>query len=512
MSLRQGAYALLVLTALLAIAGEWSPLGIAHLAWRLPAILLLLGLAYERFETTRLRPTLRMESPARWRLARTQAVKLQLSHAGGRTRHFEVAPTAPTGTEWPRDVRRLAAPADAPAQLELTATARRLGRHAWPLQRARVAGALGLAWWSVKLQPEGGYLVVPDILRFGENQRGLGQQGSRVTLRAGAGGQVDQLRDYRPGDAPRIIDWKASARRGELTSREYVDEQHVDVIIALDAGRSSAVWCDDLDRLGHYVNTAARFAEHAVAHGDRIGLLVYAERPLLALAPSAGTAAVIGLRAALATLEPRSVDSNPLPAAARIRSLARQRSLVVLLTDIDDAASTSQLAGAVRLLQPKHLPFVVGLASAALGTWAQRPAREWLDPYLALAAQIGEEQRSRAIQALATQGAPALVTRPRAAGARGLRELRTLQGAASRLSLRPPPHSWPFSAVIITKNQPMQNHGARQRRKSRIRRQHKPSINPQPTSSSAHRTQQRRHLLHATLEGFTPAVRAWPDQ
>ncbi len=412
MSLRPGAYALLLLTALLAIVGEWSQDGIAHLAWRLPAMLLLAGLAYERFETARLRAVLQIQAPPRWRLARVEQVVLQLSHAGGRLRHFELAPAAPAGTEWPREVRALAAPADTPAQLELAAVARRLGRHAWPAQRARIAGALGLAWWSLKLQPEGGYLVAPDILRFGEGQRGLVQQGSRTTLRAGAGGQVDQLRDYRPGDPPRIIDWKASARRGELTSREYADEQRVDVIIALDAGRSSAVWCGDLDRLGHYVNTAARFAEHAVAQGDRIGLLVYAERPLLALAPSAGTAAVISLRKALSTLEPRTVDSNPLPAAARIRSLARQRSLVVLLTDIDDATSSSQLAGAVRLLQPKHLPFVVGLASAALGSWSQRAASEWLDPYLALAAQIGEEQRTRAIQALATQGAPALVTRP----------------------------------------------------------------------------------------------------
>jgi len=412
MSLKQGAYVLLVLTVLLAIVGEWAPDGIAHSAWQLPAALLLLGLAYERFETARLGATLQVDAPPRWHLARAQPVTLLLAHAGRRSRDFELAPAAPTGIEWPREVRALQVAGDAPARLQLTAVARRLGNHVWPVQRARVAGALGLGWWSVQLQPAGQFHVVPDILRFGEGQRGLAQAGSRVTVRAGAGGQVDQLRDYQPGDAPRIVDWKASARRGALTSREFVDEQRVDVIIALDVGRGSGVWCGDLDRLGHYVNAAARFAEHAVAHGDRVGLLVYAERPLLALAPAGGTHAVIALRRHLATLQPRAVDSNPLPAAARIRSLARQRSLVVLLTDIDDATSTSQLAGAVRLLQPKHLPFVVGLASAALAAWSQQRAREWLDPYLALAAQIGEEHRVRSIQALGMQGAPALVTRP----------------------------------------------------------------------------------------------------
>jgi uncharacterized protein (DUF58 family) len=253
---------------------------------------------------------------------------------------------------------------------------------------------------------------VPDVLRFAERQRGLASAGGRTVRQSGAGAQVEQLREYRPGDPPRIVDWKASARRAHLVSRDYADEQRADVILAIDAGRSSGVWCGDLDRLGHYVNVAARFAEHAVGRDDHVGLVVFAERPLVALPPAGGAAAVIRLRQALATLAPRAVDSNPLPAAARIRSLARRRSLVVLLTDIDDAASSSQLAGAVRLLQPKHLPFVVGLASAALAAWSQRPARDWLDPWLTLAAQIGDEQRGRAVQALASQGAPALVTRP----------------------------------------------------------------------------------------------------
>jgi len=412
MSLRQGAYALLVLTVLLAIVGEWSPDSIAHGAWRLPAALLLLGLAWERFETARLRPTLHALAPERWRLARPQPVELVLSHDRSRVRRFELAPAAPAGTEWPRDVRTLSASAQVPARLMLEATARRLGPHVWPVQRARVAGVFGLAWWSVRLQPEGGYRVAPDVLRFSERHRGLAHHGGRNVQRTGGSAQVDQLRDYRPGDPPRIVDWKASARRGELTSRDYVEEQRADIIIALDAGRSSGVWCGDLDRLGHFVNAAARFAEHAVARDDRVGLVVYAERPLVALPPAGGPGAVIRIRQALATLTPRAVDSNPLPAAARIRSLARQRSLVVMLTDIDDAASSSQLVGAVRLLQPKHLPFVVGLSSAALATWSQRAAQDWLDPWLNLAAQIGDEQRGRAIQALASQGAPALVTRP----------------------------------------------------------------------------------------------------
>jgi hypothetical protein len=92
--------------------------------------------------------------------------------------------------------------------------------------------------------------------------------------------------------------------------------------------------------------------------------------------------------------------------------LVRHRSLVVLLTDIDDASGESQLAQAVRFLLPTHLPFVAGLSSAAAQTMASAPARHWLDPYRSLAAQeycIGLDRKVRALNAL---GAPALIARP----------------------------------------------------------------------------------------------------
>ena len=51
----------------------------------------------------------------------------------------------------------------------------------------------------------------------------------------------------------------------------------------------------------------------------------------------------------------RSTESDPLVAAVRIRQMLTHRSLVVLLTDLDDSTVADQLARAVRLLSPPHL-------------------------------------------------------------------------------------------------------------------------------------------------------------
>ncbi len=52
----------------------------------------------------------------------------------------------------------------------------------------------------------------------------------------GMGNDFHGLRDYIRGDPSKIVDWKASARANKLISREYEDEQQLEIIIALDAG------------------------------------------------------------------------------------------------------------------------------------------------------------------------------------------------------------------------------------------------------------------------------------
>jgi uncharacterized protein (DUF58 family) len=197
-----------------------------------------------------------------------------------------------------------------------------------------------------------------------------------------------------------------------LISRDFAQEHRLEIIIAVDAGRASALRAGALDRFGHYVNVAARLAQYAAGQEDLVGLVIYADRPLAVSAPARGLAAVARLRSMLAAARVAGTESNPLYAALRVRTLVRQRSLVVLLTDVDDTTVASQLAQAVRLLLPKHLPFVAGLSSGTAESMARSPASHWLDPYRSLAAQeycAGLERKVRALNAL---GAPALVAKP----------------------------------------------------------------------------------------------------
>ena len=59
----------------------------------------------------------------------------------------------------------------------------------------------------------------------------------RASRRRGGESEFERLREYRRGDEYRSIDWKATARRQKLISREYQLESNQNLMFLLDAGR-----------------------------------------------------------------------------------------------------------------------------------------------------------------------------------------------------------------------------------------------------------------------------------
>jgi uncharacterized protein (DUF58 family) len=411
-SLRGNAFLLVLLTVAMAVVSDWSHGQSFAGFWRIPAALLLLGLAYESWRVARSGLKVDVEVPEQLFLGRPSTVRFACSHALGSALRLEAAPSAPNYFDVENHIESLDVLAGKPGTFTRRVCACRLGEFYWPSLKVRAAGPLGLAWWPRELACRRRIRVLPDLFRSGAEVTGAARSGAREGIDMGAGAEVLRLREYLDGDPPRVIDWKATARAGRLISREFAQDHALQIVIVVDAGRSSALRAGELDRFGHYVNIAARLAQFAAEREDLVGLVIYADRPLASLTPARGVAAVARLRALLAASRTEATESNPLYAAARVRSLVKHRSLIVLLTDVDDVSAKSQLAQAVRFLLPTHLPFVAGLSSAAAESMAHASAGHWLDPYRSLAAQEYCTGLQRKIRALNALGAPALVARP----------------------------------------------------------------------------------------------------
>ena len=412
MSLRRNALLWILLTGTLGVLGQWSADAVLARAWIAPAALLLLALAYEALAASRATLTIVIRARARWPLGRTQAVEFAFRQGARRHLDVEVALDAPEDFAHTPRVAALRLGRGVARSASLDATARRLGHFAWPAPRLRVGGAFSLAWWSRPETVSFGVTVMPDIFGRLDEIAGAHRAGERPTRLGGSGSEVLELRDYRRGDPLRVIDWKASARRRRLVSRDFSTDQHLEIMLAIDAGRASALGAGDVDRLSLYVNIAARLAQRACELDDAVGVLAFAAQPLAAIAPARGDAAVVRIRALLAACRAQPSESNPILAAARIRGLAARRSLIVMLTAVEDATAGEELVAAVRLLRPKHFPFIAAVESARIAALPQAQATEPIAAYRALAALEYQNTVAGNLRALRSLGAAALTARP----------------------------------------------------------------------------------------------------
>jgi len=380
-------YFFVALTALLGVAGTWSDEPGFARAWLFPAFLLLLGLAFEAWYLHGTRVTLRMRVDDRLKLGRPARGAFAFSHNRGRELILQYVRLLPSALRQSEEVRNVELPPDEERLESTDFLPLRLGAGRFGPVPARLLGRFALAWWTHDLPQDARFTVAPDTVPGGGRPVAGESAGETPRRLPGVGVELLQLRDYVSGDALSRIDWKATARRGGLVSREYSEAQHLEILLVVDAGRSSRVRAGALDRLGLYANVAARLAEHAVSIEDRVGMLVYAERTLVACMPDRGLRAVARLRRSLETLESDRGESDPVAAAIHVRRILRHRGLVVWLTDLAEPARNEALMQALKALVPRHQPIVAAPHAAEIARLAELEATDWRDPAIALAAR-----------------------------------------------------------------------------------------------------------------------------
>lgn len=154
------------------------------------------------------------------------------------------------------------------------------GEYAFQDVRITVSDPLDLLPYQVSLPSAGRLLVLPRTIRLRRvvinPARTRGRAGSIPARQGGPGVTFFGVREYRPGDPLRWINWRASARypRG-LIANEFEQERIADVGLILDARRRTNVRHGDDTLFEHAVQATASLAEALLRDGNRVGLLVY---------------------------------------------------------------------------------------------------------------------------------------------------------------------------------------------------------------------------------------------
>jgi uncharacterized protein (DUF58 family) len=265
-----------------------------------------------------------------------------------------------------------------PMELRIEAVGERRGHYAFGPVSLRLETGRGLVARIARFSAPAETTVVPSLsnvrrLRLLAIQNRLSDAGVRALKQHGEGTAFAGLRDYVPGDDPRLLDWKATARHSRLITREQSIERSQTVVAMVDCGRAMTQLAGRYSRFEHVLSAALVLSDVAAASGDRVGLLAFDDDVRAFVPPQKGLAALRSLRTALSGLDATLTEPDYSSAFRVLALRQRRRALVVFFTDvIDTRAAQLFLAQATRAAR-RHLLVVVAIQNEELVA-AARPS------------------------------------------------------------------------------------------------------------------------------------------
>jgi uncharacterized protein (DUF58 family) len=283
----------------------------------------------------------------------------------------------------------------------------RRGDRPGGLVTVRSLGPLGLAGrqgnraapWSVR--------VLPPFLSRRHLPEKLAQlrqlDGQHRSMVRGQGTEFDSLRAYVAGDDVRSIDWRSSARQADVMVATWRPERDRRIIIVLDTGRTSAGRVAGIPRLDASMDAALLLAALATRAGDRVDLLAV-DRRVRARVIGVGRGELLAaFTNAMAVLDAELTEPDYGLMASAVLAAARQRCLVVLLTDLNPAALAEGLMPRIPLLASRYR-LLIGAVADPRVTQLAAGRGDAEEVYQAGAAARAEGERARISAQLRRRG------------------------------------------------------------------------------------------------------------
>ena len=247
----------------------------------------------------------------------------------------------------------------------------RRGDVVFPRAHLRVRGRMGFVIRRLVVQAETRAQVYPNLIQTRRwdllaRKGALFAAGFKPIGRFGRGTEFSQLREYVPDDEFRFIDWKASARRGRLVTREYEVERSQPLALFIDCGRQMIGRIDEHTRLDYAINAALMLAYVAILKGDQVGLVAFGAKMQHYIAPRRGAVQLNRIIEALYDVQPTEVESDYAGAFRTFLATWRKRSLIALFSDVVDPTASSVLLAHLPSVHPRHLPLAVLLKDPEL--------------------------------------------------------------------------------------------------------------------------------------------------
>src|SRR5262245_649311 len=357
------------------------------------------------------------ELPPRFALGVEHPIKLSLNNRSPRLLSFAVRDELPAVFELLSGFPSGQLPPGGTAEITYSVLPQQRGAFDFGAVVLRVAGATGLLQRQTSLRVDDGVKVYPNFKEISRYEL-LAKIDEREELvrkprhvRA-VGTDFESLRPYIPGEDPRSIDWKATARRGAPIAKNRQIERGQQIAILLDTGRLMAGTVGQYSKLEHALNAAVMLSYVVQKRGDTLAVASFSNKIESFLPMTRGPALLPRVLESLYPIQVRPVESDYWQVIAEAMQMLRRRSLVILLTDVLDPSASAGLINNLARAANRHLMLCVVLNEPKIRQLAGQIAVSAAGTYQKAAAADLLRRRRLALEQMRAHGILVLETDP----------------------------------------------------------------------------------------------------
>jgi len=312
---------------------------------------------------------------------------------------------------------RLTLPAGRRRTLRYTVRPTRRGEYTFGAVNTFATSPIGLVERHDRHAAEAAVPVYPSFLQMRAYElmaasNRLVEMGVTPVRRLGHTMEFDHIREYVVGDDRRAVNWKASARRGQLMVNEYRDERAQPVYCVVNAGRVMEMPFDGMTLLDYSINASLALARIALLKQDRAGLVAFADEIGPVLPAQRAEGHTRAFQEQLYRLDTDFQEADYERLATYVRTHLRRRGLLVLFTNFMTRSSLERQLPYLRALKRQHTVVVVFFENPKLSAQARARAETVEDIYVKTMAERFVHEKEAVVRTLRQNGCYAVHTPP----------------------------------------------------------------------------------------------------
>lgn len=202
-----------------------------------------------------------------------------------------------------------------------------------------------------------------------------------LVRRIGQSLEFEQIKEYAAGDDYRHINWKASAKKGQLMLNQYQDERSQDIYCAIDTGRTMKMPFNKQTLLDYAINATLALSKAIITSKDKAGLISFSYNKCEFLPPKKEWQQFGKINESLFNLNTGFLESDfeYLYKFARIN--IKRRSMIVIFTNFDSENAMHRNFRYIKDIAQRHVVLIVFFENSEISKYISQEAENTKEVY-----------------------------------------------------------------------------------------------------------------------------------